>query len=168
MPIPTACFCVGLVPFNFILLASCCCEQNGWSDTYTRSYAFKEYTSTYNEVNMCDATRFESLRTIQFFSALNMVAACTTETVYKTKSLQSAERSDLSSCRSDSLKSDDVTTKCKTFSFGIGYIKRPNKCTLDLRIQFSNTAVTNMFRSSCGHLQGGENKNRNIVSVCPN
>ena len=99
------------------------------------------------------------------FFALNMVAACTTETVYKTKSLQSPESSHLSSRRCDSLKSDDVTTKWKTFSFEIGYIKKLNKCTSDLRIQFYNTAVTNMFRLSCGYLQGGEKKNRNTVNV---
>jgi len=75
------------------------------------------------------------------FYALNMVAACTTETVYMTKWLQSPERSDLSSRRSDSLESDDVTTKWKIFSNEIRYIKRPNKYTLDLRIKIYNTAV---------------------------
>jgi len=33
---------------------------------------------------------------------------------------------------------------------------------------YYNTAVTNMFRPSCGHLQGGENENSNIIKMCLN
>jgi hypothetical protein len=52
--------------------------------------------------------------------------------------------------------------------WGLSHQKRAKQCVLVLWMSFYCIVFTTCFGHSCGHLQGGDNKNTNTIIVCLN